>query len=476
MGFSTGTLKAVVVHVVGIWALSYLYKNFCSEGLLHAVLGTGHSADGRKTIGDMVPKGILGLEVGFLSGVVQFALAVLYAAYLLLTMYRWIFVPSDTVHHYNTRDTGHHVAPGKDMKDASRYIQQVRKFEEIPPPYPNGWYEVMRSCDLPVKAARAVSLLGENFAVYRGEDGRVSIVDAYCPHLGANLGVGGHVRGNCIECPFHGWRFDGETGQCVSIPYTDKIPKSARIKVWPSTECHSLIFVWYDAEGRDPLFPLEEIEEVKRGRWRFRGRSVHYISTHIEDISENGGDMLHLSCVHGANVATGASRGYDEGWFSRLLVHNWKGNWEPKTDSQSHMGCMTINLTHAILGVRVPLLDVSVVTHQIGPALVILRYKTAFGTGTWVQTIVPEGPLYLRMTSYSYTDWWLPTFVASSFLEGMGTQLDRDVNIWASKTYHMKPLFVKEDKILVEHRRWFSQFYSENSKKFTVRRDKDLTW
>ena len=94
------------MHVVGIWALSYLYKNFCSEGLLHAVLGTGHSADGSKTIGDMVPKGILGLEVGFLSGVVQFALAVLYAAYLLLTMYRWIFVPSDSVHHYNTRDTG----------------------------------------------------------------------------------------------------------------------------------------------------------------------------------------------------------------------------------------------------------------------------------------------------------------------------------------------------------------------------------
>ena len=52
---------------------------------------------------------------------------------------------------------------------------------------------------------------------------QVSIVDAYCPHLGANLGVGGHVRGNCIECPFHGWRFDGETGQCVSIPYTDKV-------------------------------------------------------------------------------------------------------------------------------------------------------------------------------------------------------------------------------------------------------------
>ena len=52
---------------------------------------------------------------------------------------------------------------------------------------------------------------------------QVSIVDAYCPHLGANLGVGGRVQGNCIECPFHGWQFDGETGQCVNIPYAEKV-------------------------------------------------------------------------------------------------------------------------------------------------------------------------------------------------------------------------------------------------------------
>lgn len=140
------------------------------------------------------------------------------------------------------------------------------------------------------------------------------------------------------------------------------------------------------------------------------------------------------------------------------------------------MGCLTINLTHAIFGVKVPLLNVSVVVHQIGPGLVILRYNTSFGKGTWVQTIVPEGPLYLRMTSYTYADWWLPSFLVSSLMEGMGVQLDRDVNIWASKTYKMKPLYVKEDKTLVEHRRWFSQFYSENSKKFTLRRDNDISW
>ena len=48
------------------------------------------------------------------------------------------------------------------------------------------------------------------------------MLDAYCPHMGANLGAGGQVKGDCIECPFHGWQFRGEDGQCVHIPYVDK--------------------------------------------------------------------------------------------------------------------------------------------------------------------------------------------------------------------------------------------------------------
>ena len=112
MGFSTSTLLAVVVHMIGIWALSHLYRAIRDEGILHTLNAvTGH-CDGRKTIGDMVPKGILGLELEFLSRAVQFAFAVLYSAYLLLMVYRWTCVPSDSVHHFNTRDTGHHVAPG----------------------------------------------------------------------------------------------------------------------------------------------------------------------------------------------------------------------------------------------------------------------------------------------------------------------------------------------------------------------------
>ena len=50
----------------------------------------------------------------------------------------------------------------------------------------------------------SVNVLGQFLAIYRGEDGQVYALDAYCPHLGANLGLG-KVCGNSLECPFHAW-------------------------------------------------------------------------------------------------------------------------------------------------------------------------------------------------------------------------------------------------------------------------------
>ena len=64
------------------------------------------------------------------------------------------------------------------------------------------------------------NFLGEHFVVFRTEKGVASVLDAYCPHLGAHLGIGSRVIGDCVECPFHGWQFRGEDGQCIAIPYT----------------------------------------------------------------------------------------------------------------------------------------------------------------------------------------------------------------------------------------------------------------
>ncbi len=53
----------------------------------------------------------------------------------------------------------------------------------------------------------------------------------------------------------------------------------------------------------------------------------------------------------------------------------------------------------------------------------------------------------------------METYIECSF------QIERDIMIWNNKRYHGKPVLVKskEDALLQRHRRWYSQFYSENS-------------
>lgn len=98
------------------------------------------------------------------------------------------------------------------------------------PLYPNGWFPVIESRELnKIGELKPLFVFGRNFVCFRGTDGNVRVLDAYCPHLGAHLAVGGEVISNegqdCIRCPFHGWEFNGKSGQCVKIPYAKEAGK-----------------------------------------------------------------------------------------------------------------------------------------------------------------------------------------------------------------------------------------------------------
>ena len=192
--------------------------------------------------------------------------------------------------------------------------------------------------------ARFIQHCGRDVVLFRGFDGKPYVLDAYCSHMGGNLGVGGRVRDrNCIECPFHGWIYDGETGQCVlsdgekrvsrkldtfeyvniercsplvtssdrqSPVYLQKIADSQEIKLrrYECREVNGSIFVWYHADEQlrtKPLYELFDIQnEITRngqeGRkfcvCRFtlidsilvRGESINYVNCHIQEIPENG--------------------------------------------------------------------------------------------------------------------------------------------------------------------------------------------
>lgn len=41
--------------------------------------------------------------------------------------------------------------------------------------------------------------VGRQFALWRDSQGKAHLFDAYCPHLGANLGFGGTVKDDCLS-------------------------------------------------------------------------------------------------------------------------------------------------------------------------------------------------------------------------------------------------------------------------------------
>jgi len=91
------------------------------------------------------------------------------------------------------------------------------------PRYPNGWFQVAYANELAPGAVKPLRYFGKDLVLFRTEGGEAKLLDAHCPHLGAHLGHGGKVKGDCIECPFHAWKFDG-AGARPADPHGKKRP------------------------------------------------------------------------------------------------------------------------------------------------------------------------------------------------------------------------------------------------------------
>ena len=208
--------------------------------------------------------------------------AVLYTSWLITRrVIRIVFSPLDLFR--SLGDLGYTEIEGvKSRKEVANIVRRRRKAGDVPPVFPNGWFSIIASRDVARGQCRSVSMLGEHFAVFRGEDGKAYVLDAYCPHMGANIGVGGRVIENCLQCPFHGWTFRGEDGKCVDIPYAKKIPDIAKTKQWPTFEGNGQIMIWYHAEGIEPTWTPEVVPEITNGEWTYKGKTTHIINAHIE--------------------------------------------------------------------------------------------------------------------------------------------------------------------------------------------------
>src|SRR5216110_1404077 len=61
-----------------------------------------------------------------------------------------------------------------------------------------------------------VKLLGEYLVAFRDSDGRIGLIEEFCPHRRVSLWFGRNEECG-LRCVYHGWKFDVE-GNCVDMP------------------------------------------------------------------------------------------------------------------------------------------------------------------------------------------------------------------------------------------------------------------
>ncbi|KAG8184615.1 hypothetical protein JTE90_022666 [Oedothorax gibbosus] len=409
-------------------------------------------------------------------------ISLLFVLVMVIVRYHWA-VPYNITKSQLSVGFSHLEAPAKKrlkkVKDMARERLMSGYPGQLPPVYPNGWIPIVESNEVKTGEVVSVTAIGQKFCVFRGELGSAYVLDAYCPHLGADLSAGGTVKGECVECPFHGWQFGGKDGTCHKIPYSDKVPDIARAKTWPSRDVNGFIFVWHHAEDEEPSWEMPAIPEVQSGQWRFRGKTAHEVHCHIQEIPENGADVAHLHQVHSNSVFLG-QRWMDAGghWMDFLLnalQHDWLPQWEADT-SRSHVGRIRLSQRMRIFGVELPLSKLQLNIEQIGPACVHLHVDWWFGRGVLLQHITPEGPLTQRVVHLLYTEPGFRQFPADLFVLGESIMLERDIAVWNNKMFLRTPVLVREDKLIARYRRWYSQFYSQNSPTLQSERERTLDW
>lgn len=166
----------------------------------------------------------------------------------------------------------------------------------------NNWYVAGESEELTDKPRR-VKMLGQQFVVFRDKAGKAACLSDVCVHRGGSLGHLAKVVDGCVECPYHGWRYD-TSGQCTLIPAAGPgmpISKKARVDSYPTIERYGLIWVYLGELPESERPPLPEYPEYDdHATWRvIRGR--FFWRANYARVVENGIDPAHAAFIH-ANV------------------------------------------------------------------------------------------------------------------------------------------------------------------------------
>ena len=317
--------------------------------------------------------------------------------------------------------------------------------------FPRGWFAVANAAEVGRKPL-SLHYFGEDMVLYRGESGRLVMLDAWCPHMGTHLGSGPgsatslsptHMEGDNIRCPFHAWRF-GPNGVCNDIPYSDgPIPAGARVRSWQVEERYGVVFAWHDPEGQAPDMPLIDFPEWDDPQWaRWTGLEFLCDLKHPIEIFDNMSDVAHLGHLHGGHAIA------YENEYDGYRMHQ-------RQRSAVEAGGLFDDTYSTLAG-------------YVGPGIAFGLFQEMHAIQLICVTPIDDGTCRLWQTAMIRSRSGAVDDEARAMREGVshmfGEGLLRDGEVWATKRPAITPMQIPADGPIGQSRIWYSQFYNPRAR------------
>jgi len=173
------------------------------------------------------------------------------------------------------------------------------------------WMPALLSEDLPAPDCppKRVKLLGEELVAFRDSEGKVGLLDEYCPHRLASLFLGRNEECG-LRCVYHGWKFD-VAGNCVDMPNEpaeSRFKEKVHLTSYATAEFGGVIWAYMGVPDEKP--PVPQMEWMRAPvTHRHVSKTLEY-ANFVQGI-EGGIDTVHSSFLHNNDLSTRGLRQMD---------------------------------------------------------------------------------------------------------------------------------------------------------------------
>ncbi len=196
-----------------------------------------------------------------------------------------------------------------------------------------------------------VRLFGEDLVVFRDTEGRLGVLDEYCPHRRASLAYGRNEQCG-LRCLYHGWKFDveGNVTEMASEPPGSNFAAKVRHTAYPAREAAGFVWTYMGPAAEAPEFErpaFAPADDVRVSILKIK------VKANWAQITEGQIDSAHSSVLHSSDMVPArvdSARATDINWL------------RPSTDKAPRLEVQRTSFGFRYAAIRRPIVNAE--THQ----------------------------------------------------------------------------------------------------------------